>query len=101
MDSNAIRVQIDPEIRDLIPVFLDHRHQDVVQIQDCLCKNDFGTIENLGHSMKGAGAGYGFDAISDIGALIERAAKGRDSTGILNAASALAIYLSRVVVSYE
>ena len=48
--------------------------------------------------MKGAGGGYGFDPITDIGAAIERAALAADSKVIQAGIEQLADYLARVDV---
>jgi len=59
------------------------------------------TILKLGHSMRGAGGGYGFDAITDIGRSLENAAKEKDSEEIRKWISELQNYLQRVEVLYE
>ena len=59
-------VQVDPELEDLIPGYLENRHSDVQSILAALERGDCETIRVLAHSMKGSGGGYGFDAITDI-----------------------------------
>ncbi|TDJ68612.1 MAG: Hpt domain-containing protein, partial [Proteobacteria bacterium] len=59
--GEKIIVNIDPDLEDLIPGFLNNRAHDVRAINDLLDAEDFGAIRLLGHSMKGAGGGYGFD----------------------------------------
>ncbi|MGE3774055.1 MAG: Hpt domain-containing protein [Gammaproteobacteria bacterium] len=94
--SDRIRVNIDPDIEDLIPGFLNNRRKDVEQIRAALAGRDFATIRLLGHSMKGAGGGYGFDPITDYGAALEQAALREDVAAIDAALAALADYLARV-----
>ena len=48
--------------------------------------------------MKGAGGGYGFDAITDIGAALEEAAKDNHHEKALRGVSDLVAYLDRVEV---
>ena len=98
--KSKIKVQLDPDIRDLIPGFLDNRRKDIVALQTALVKNDFATIRMLGHTMKGDGGGYGFDAISAIGAVIETAAKQKDASRIREEIARLADFLERVEVTY-
>jgi Hpt domain len=64
-------------------------------------KNDFEAIRMLGHSMKGAGGGYGFDGVTEIGRNLEEAAKEADSNKIRNGVHELAEYLRRVEVIYD
>ena len=70
-----IVVHADPEIADLIPKFLENRLKDIDAIRDALDRGDFDTIRTLGHSMKGAGGGFGFPGITDIGKTLEDSAK--------------------------
>lgn len=93
-----IRIHVDPDLADLIPGFLDNRRKDITVMQEALERGDFETVRILGHSMKGAGGGYGFDAITEIGATLEQAARGRNPDGIRKGLSALASYLARVEV---
>ncbi|OQX56274.1 MAG: Hpt domain-containing protein [Candidatus Cloacimonas sp. 4484_209] len=101
MNEGKITIRIDPDIADLIPGFLKNREEDITQITKCLDKNDFETIERLGHSMKGAGAGYGFDGITEIGLTIEKAAKQKDVTAIKKSLKELETYLKQVVIVNE
>jgi HPt (histidine-containing phosphotransfer) domain-containing protein len=63
-----------------------------------LQQGDYALIQRLGHSMKGVGTAYGFDAVSEIGAHLEQAAKQQDAAAIRRWVQALAVYLARVEV---
>lgn len=99
--SDRIEVRIDPDLEDLVPGFLDNRRKDVERIGGLLERGEFGELRLIGHSMKGAGGGYGFDAITDYGAEIEEAALREDGEAIRASTAALADYLSRVDVVPE
>jgi HPt (histidine-containing phosphotransfer) domain-containing protein len=99
-NNDKITVRLDPDIQDLIPGFLENRKKDVSAMQAALANGDFGTIMVLGHTMKGDGGGYGFDAISEIGAIIETAAKQQDAKQIQQATQRLADFLARVEVVF-
>ena len=94
--SEKIQVVIDPDLADLIPGFLANRANDVESIKGLLAKEDFAAIRIIGHSMKGAGGGYGFDPITDIGGQIEDAAMAEDATVVDRMNDQLADYLERV-----
>lgn len=96
-----IVVHVDSDFADLIPGFITHRHEDIQSIQQALKTGDFETIRILGHSMKGSGAGYGFDAISEIGLSLEQAAKDRNPEEIQKQAQVLSTYLECVDITYE
>ncbi len=98
---DKLTVTVDADIQDLVPGFLANRHRDMTRIADALAAGDFDAIRLIGHSMKGAGGGYGFDAITDIGARIEQAGIARDATAIESAKKDLASYLQRVEVVYS
>ncbi len=99
--SEKIKIYVDSEIADIVPGFLDNREKDIKSIQDALLKEDYEIIQILGHSMKGSGAGYGFDAISDIGCVLEQEAENRNIEGIRRGIEELSIYLERIDVVYK
>ncbi len=99
--GEKIIIQADPEIADIIPVFLESRAEDVVSLQEVLGQRDFEAVRILGHSMRGAGGGYGFDAITDIGHALELAAQSQDSEEISRLIDQLSAYLQCVEVVYE
>jgi HPt (histidine-containing phosphotransfer) domain-containing protein len=99
--EEKIVIHADPEIADLIPRFLENRHKDIDSIRACLNQGDFEAIRMLGHSMKGAGGGYGFQGISEIGKQIEDAAKQNSNELVQEGLNQLNRYLARVEVIYD
>ena len=91
-------IRVDPDLVELIPGFLANRRQDIAAMLDSVQRGDFETVRVLGHSMKGAGGGYGFDAITEIGAALEQAANQRNADEIRNRVHELSRYLDRVEV---
>jgi PAS domain S-box-containing protein len=77
--KDTIFVRANPKVADLIPVFLNNCRQNVISIMDALDRGHFGTVESLGHGMRGSGGSYGFQAITDIGAALEKAAENADA----------------------
>jgi HPt (histidine-containing phosphotransfer) domain-containing protein len=98
-EKNIVRV--DRELQDLIPGYLENRQHDIAAITQALEIEDFALIQSLGHSMKGSGGGYGFDAITGIGLLIEEAAKARDRAKVQTQVAALEEYLASLEIIYE
>lgn len=95
-----IRVTVDPELRELIPGFLENRAKDAVKMQEALGEHDYEMLKRLGHSMKGVGGGYGFDEITRLGAEIERAAMSGDEAALRQLCTQLDEYMQRVTVVY-
>jgi response regulator RpfG family c-di-GMP phosphodiesterase len=97
-NHDTIKVRPNPRIADLIPAFLQNRRLEVTTLLDALDRGDFATVESLGHGMKGAGGSWGFDAITDIGAALERAAALADEVTSRGCVGELSSYLDRVEV---
>lgn len=100
-EKEKIVVKVNPEISDLIPGFLNNRKKDIENMEKFLKEGNFEEIERLGHGMKGSGAGYGFNGISDIGKTIEIAGKERNIDGIRKGIKDLKDYLNRVEIVNE
>ncbi|HEV8096819.1 MAG TPA: PAS domain S-box protein [Burkholderiales bacterium] len=95
---DPILVRADPKIADLVPGFLQNRRQDVVAMGLALDHDDFEVVASLGHGMKGAGASWGFQPITDIGAALEHAAGSADRDASRKWVGELSSYLDRVEV---
>jgi CheY-like chemotaxis protein len=89
-------VDIDPDIQDLVPKFLDNLRIHAEEISDLASSGDFEAVRRLGHNMKGTGKGYGFAVISSYGASLEQAANRQAGAEIERLARELADYLARV-----
>jgi HPt (histidine-containing phosphotransfer) domain-containing protein len=99
--DKKIIIKIDPEVSELIPAFLKNRETDTQLLFEALSKEDYEKIERIGHGMKGAGAGFGFDAITEIGARIEKSAKLKDVFEIGKEIQELSEYVRSIEVVYE
>lgn len=99
--TDRITVSLDPDLQDIVPIFLANRRRDIQTLRSSLAKQDFETIRILGHRMKGDGGGYGFDAISEIGGVMELAATRRDHPAIERLIAKLEDFLARVTVVYR
>jgi CheY-like chemotaxis protein len=94
-------VRVVASLAELVPGFLEGRRRDIDTIAAALERSDFDNVRILGHNMKGSGAGYGFNRITEIGASLEQAA-GRQAPEEIRARSAeLVRYLDGLHVVYE
>ena len=100
-EKGKITVRVDADLADIIPTFLENRHGDVGSILEALDRGDYETIRILGHSLKGAGGGYGFQEITQIGQSLERAAIEENPAEIRSLVAELSSYLERTEVVYE
>ncbi len=94
-------VRLDPDLKPLIPRFLENRRKDLTAIYAALQREDFEEIRLLGHRMRGDGGGYGFDTVSEIGAALEHASAHRNAKEVRRHADALLAFLNRVEVVYQ
>lgn len=94
-------VRVDRDLEPLIPRFIDNRRLDITTLQTALEQGDYETIRNLAHGLKGAGAGYGFEAVSVIGAALEESAKRQNNNAIRLWLQKLAEYMDQVEVVFE
>lgn len=91
-------VEIDPDIAELVPGFLNNRKRDVEEIGRLLTEGNFDAIRIIGHSMAGSAGGYGFPVIGELGKAIEAAALTVKSEEIRTISCKLSEYLSAVIV---
>ena len=91
-------VHVDSDLEPLIPGYLEGRRGDIADILKALENEDYGSIRVLGHTMKGTGGGYGFDAITDFGRSIENAAKEKNNKEITRFVNELRAYLDNVKI---
>ncbi len=99
--NGKITIKADPDTQDLIPGYLEKKKNEIAILREALVKQNFDLIQSLSHSMKGSGGGYGFDGITEIGAVMESATKLKDINLIEKSILDLADYLQRVEVIYD
>lgn len=99
--ANKEVVHVDASFEPLIPKFMANRKQEVVAMQEAILAQDFDSVRNLSHGMKGAGGSYGFDRVTEMAAIIEQAAKDKTSATIHDTLTALGSYLERIEVVFE
>jgi CheY-like chemotaxis protein len=92
------KTPIDKSILALVPGYLENRKEDVQRIRFALEKQNFGTIEDLGHKMKGSGKCYGFATISMLGHRIEISAKKKNPAEIAESVDQMQAYLSTLQI---
>ncbi|HLS84786.1 MAG TPA: Hpt domain-containing protein [Burkholderiales bacterium] len=99
--NNKIKVVVDKDLEDLIPVFMNNRHKELETLKAAVAAADFERLRQLGHRMKGVGNSYGFEQISAFGSQIEDGARSGDRARLDECIAAYAAYLSQVEISYE
>ncbi len=61
------------ELKGVIPGYIGRRDQDITSLKTFVANQDFDSVSKLGHKLKGNGASFGFDRISELGGLLMKA----------------------------
>jgi len=80
--SAPIEVQVEEDMADVVPAYLEKRRAEVAVYRRALEAGDFDTIKHLAHKMKGTGTGYGFPRLTELGAALETSAMQKDAEGV-------------------
>ena len=99
--ARRVIVSIDPDLEELVPGFLENRRKDAATLARAMQTGDLKVVCLLGHRMKGDGAGYGFQEISQIGEALEQAARREDWKVIAEKIESLTAFLAQVDVVYR
>jgi len=79
-----------------IPAYLENCRHNVIVMREALDRADFEPVTILGHNLRGSGGGFGFQAITDLGAGLEQASEDTDVDGVHRLLSELSSYLDSV-----
>jgi HPt (histidine-containing phosphotransfer) domain-containing protein len=101
MSDEKIVVNIDIDLEDLIPGFLENRQKDILKLEQAFAEQDFETLRSIGHNLKGVGGGYGFHEMTALGAAIEEGAKENNLEIINENVKKLSHYLANVEINYQ
>jgi len=93
-------ITVDAELEELVPEFIQITRRDIETMNTALRAGEFETVRRLGHSLKGAGGGYGFDFLGRMGLTIEKAAKAGDAGTAGRAIASASLFLDRARITY-
>jgi len=96
-----IEVRVSSRMEEILPGYLERRRADVAGITAALEQADYASIRTIGHNLKGSGAGYGLDRLTEIGAALEDAAAAGDADRVRARHGELAEFLKRLSVVYD
>ncbi|MEZ4524926.1 MAG: EAL domain-containing protein [Desulfobacterales bacterium] len=95
-------VRVDPELKELIPEFMNVTQKEISSLQHALKAGDYEMIRRLGHRIKGASLCYCFEELAGIAHDVEKSGQEKDSLDyIWKLADRLSGYMAQVEVVYE
>jgi len=96
-ESTTILIAVPEGVpRKLVADYLERCRAGLPALKAAIYEDQHAQARVLGHRMKGTGAPYGFSRLTEIGALIERAATDQNSGALREYFAALVEYLSCV-----
>lgn len=97
---SKVKIEIDADLQDLVPQFVENRKRDLESLQQLVLKKDIEAIAQLAHKIKGAAAGYGFNELSDLASQLEKAAKAKDEAPLENLVQKMKAHFSNIEIQY-
>lgn len=88
---------LEDECAALVPAFLEKRNAELAVLEAALATRAFDTLYRLGHNLRGSGGSFGFPAMSEIGARMERAAQAGDEAAMAREIACLREHLREVM----
>lgn len=97
----SIEIKVDDDFLDLAHMYLDAKKKDIDLYKEALKFQDYKIIKDLSHKMKGTGASYGFDYLTEVGAEIENLSLKNEGEKIASLIQDFENYLNNVVISVK
>jgi len=97
----GLSANVPKKLQHIVPMFLQNRQNDVKTLIAALDREDFETIQSIGHKMKGSGAGYGFSHLTEIGIQLETCASRQHAEAIQKSIAELSEYLENVEIKFS
>jgi CheY-like chemotaxis protein len=98
--NSGFIVVVEEGMEDVVPGYLEKRRAEVEVYRSALAGSDFDTIRKLAHKMKGTGTGYGLPRLTELGAVIEKAAIADDRATLGVKIEEFAMYMNAIQLEY-
>ena len=94
-------IEIDEDLEDIVPGFLENRKKDLIELQKYLKSNELSEIEKISHKVSGSSGGYGFHELGKIAKDLERLAMENTLEGVEELITRFGNYINNVKVTYK
>lgn len=93
-------VEVDSDLEDLIPNFIQNRKKDITDLNQLIESKDLVAIAQMSHRIKGSSSGYGFIGLSKMAAEMEQLSKAGNFNNIPQIYSKMRAYFENIQVRY-
>lgn len=101
MNKSHETVIIESDLAPIVPGFIENRKSDLEILKKAIDRKDFPAIASVAHKIKGSSGGYGFHALSQIGATLEKISKEHEEEQTRALINSIDIYLQTVKIIYR
>jgi signal transduction histidine kinase/HPt (histidine-containing phosphotransfer) domain-containing protein len=99
--NDPAKVILNPKIKKLIPRFLSNKKEDAKQLLHSLETEDFVSLGQQAHTIKGTSWMYGFKYLGDLCLELEQAAKAKNSSHADQLIETIRTHLETVAITYD
>lgn len=96
-----VQIKVHPNLKDLIPDYLNNRKSDLISMREALIVENFDLIYKISHKIKGSGGTYGFSDLSHLASMIEDFALKKDKVELLSKIEKMEKYLREIEIKFE
>ncbi len=68
-----LNVELDKELEDIVPIFMENRKKDILELDQLLANQDFAGLQNIAHKLAGNAGSYGFHQLGKMAVEFEKA----------------------------
>jgi HPt (histidine-containing phosphotransfer) domain-containing protein len=94
--AERIHITADADLKEFLPRYLENRKRDLETLRRAAEKSDFRTVQVISHKIRGHAVSYGFDFLSGICGIMERAAGEKKLEIIVSLLNEYRDYIERV-----
>lgn len=93
-------VEISSDLKELVPGYVDRLKGNLEQAAQFMAAGNLGDVQRFGHNLKGSGAGYGFQQLTELGAKLETAAVGKNVPEMNSLIAEIKTYINSVTIQF-
>lgn len=94
-------IRIDKDLEEIMPMFLDNRRKDLIQLSEALSIKDFKIIETIAHKLAGNAGSYGLSHLSELGTKLEVAAMQQKEDDMINLITEYQQFMNTLQITFE